>query len=94
MGPTNRVMDFRHLKQFRSQTASIPIIIVIESPIFLLYDGIQRYCISCNFQNDVHVISAFFAISVKSHNTEYTEIITCNIFYRKLLKSQKFTDAN
>lgn len=36
----------------------------------------------------------FFAISVKSQNIEYVEIISCIIFLKKLLKSQKLTYIN
>lgn len=48
-------------------------------------NGIRQYRISCNFRDDL-----FF----KSQNIEYTKIISCIIFYKKLFKSQKLTDTN
>lgn len=49
------------------------------------------YWMSGNFRDDLNF--AFFAISFKSQNTEYVEIISCIIMYKKLLKLLKMTDA-
>lgn len=50
------------------------------------------YHISCKFRYDL--IFAFLGISFKSQNIDYAEIIICIIFYKKIIKSKKLTDAN
>lgn len=52
------------------------------------------YRISDNFR-DIIKFSLFFAISFKSQIIEYwyAEIIFCIIFIKKLLKSEKITNA-
>lgn len=53
---------------------------------------ICNYRLSDNFRDDL--IFGFFAISFKSQITEYAEIISSFIFYKKLFNTQKMTDAN
>lgn len=53
----------------------------------LYFNTIIIYRISGNFPSDL--IFTFLALSIKSQIIEYAKIISCIIFYRKLLKLQK-----
>lgn len=57
-----------------------------------IYNIYRLYVYPVFFRDDL--IFTFSKISFKSQTLEYTEIIFSNIYYKKLSKSQKMTDAD
>lgn len=59
------------------------------------HNWLENYLLSGNFRNDlILAISCFFRNLFQTQNIENAEIVSCIVFYKKLLKLQKMTDTN